>query len=774
MRSQCMRDSTNDGKTPHIRQPLQQRSPSAANSEGLAAIRLVPKTPPRLLGPKNEDDNYYYSKTPLPTHFSHILLPPKRNDLNSLSQSKFHNSNSGSSRITSPNGLSADQTQIRGARTLVKDGSHIQAIPSSTGSPRIKPSIRKRQLDIHADSKTFSLRFPDENRQGPERKTDRLEENIPSKPCPELNIPTTCATDLEHIFDDNRGEETRQGSNSHVTFETLCTPVKAANDFKTTLISDKANKTILKDSFTGSPCNYKFIGGLRKVPETPDQKEEANVESQSTSFQPTDKADLTLAHHHNLSNKHSFSSATSTSSEVTNYNIYSDVSSSISSPRSLYPETPNDSTSPNINHNISPESIKYYIHNHESKSNEVPQDSRVLFPVQKLESPKALIISPAKSGLREPIENYINKSLNFKEPLSVSPQASSKPNLKSQQVLCNVFSSNTVVQVAFNSFRLNQDFIGPSSWDGISKLYPPWSHMYEYPHQWSSQLSTVLSVSDENSERGSISWSESSQLSYSSRPRVPSIDLRTNIQDNTQIIPLRQSLDDTIGHPVASFSPRPRLNSGSSARMIAQPDEHGDGITDMHNMRIRPLRRRTSTFYSSTSSENGRSNTIRSNLSSNSNMLNLATIPTWARLYYGSGERRRLPSSRSTNGFDSDSRTNSLLNFSHGTELYKNESRPLRKRNQDTSQLDDLLLLNNSNPTPNLRSEIQRIGNIFHRSNLSTAWSPHLHPDRRIKRTCMRGPPTVFSMGGGILDRRNIQIVMFIIGFLVPFCKYTL
>jgi len=52
----------------------------------------------------------------------------------------------------------------------------------------------------------------------------------------------------------------------------------------------------------------------------------------------------------------------------------------------------------------------------------------------------------------------------------------------------------------------------------------------------------------------------------------------------------------------------------------------------------------------------------------------------------------------------------------------------------------------------------------------SSIWSPHLQTDRRATRYSVWDPPSVsWSADSGILGKRNAQVVLFILGFILPF-----
>lgn len=51
----------------------------------------------------------------------------------------------------------------------------------------------------------------------------------------------------------------------------------------------------------------------------------------------------------------------------------------------------------------------------------------------------------------------------------------------------------------------------------------------------------------------------------------------------------------------------------------------------------------------------------------------------------------------------------------------------------------------------------------------SSIWSPHLQMDRRASRYSIWDPPSVsWSADSGILGKRNVQVVLFILGFILP------
>ncbi|PVH85488.1 hypothetical protein DL98DRAFT_409156 [Cadophora sp. DSE1049] len=300
--------------------------------------------------------------------------------------------------------------------------------------------------------------------------------------------------------------------------------------------------------------------------------------------------------------------------------------------------------------------------------------------------------------------------------------------------------------------------------------------MNEHPHQWSSQLSTVLSVSDGGTDRNSRSWSSDNGRRSSGYPSSQSRHSRQMLSISSSVAQEElssRSRTDSIEPPAPAFARNGRHNSSSSIRMVEDLDEYGDGITDMQDLRARPSRTRLSSYFNSGSSDNGRTNTMRSTASSRANSLLAGSIPTWAKLYYGSGERRYIgaPGS-STEG--TDSRSNSFRTGSPNTDhfplsIYSPRRRPREMNAQSTRGSMEIT------PAPQ-RGDDGRFNTNdpysrrFRTWSMSSIWSPHLRLDRRATRRSVWEPPSVnWSTEGGWFGRRNVQIVMFIAGFIFPF-----
>lgn len=59
------------------------------------------------------------------------------------------------------------------------------------------------------------------------------------------------------------------------------------------------------------------------------------------------------------------------------------------------------------------------------------------------------------------------------------------------------------------------------------------------------------------------------------------------------------------------------------------------------------------------------------------------------------------------------------------------------------------------------------------RKQTSSVWSPHLGRDQRASGYSVWDPPSVsWSAESGLLGRRNIQVILFIVGFIFPLCEF--
>jgi hypothetical protein len=720
------------------RQPLHERSDSHSNT----LIRLVPSTPPRLLGQPDE----VYSRTPLPTHPSHFLGPVKSKGL---------------PVAPTPASSALDEFQ----RTKVSSGPltthatphRAQNVNSATGSPISKPRPKKR-LYVHGD-KTFSLVQEDGSARGKTGSSDSLP--------------------LE--ADNAKGRSNSIGS---------CVP--DAGHFGSSVVpgtpASESKQPISADPISSSPWNYKLVGGLRKVPKTPDLKQKAAATAESPLPPLPEISDRPpAAVSHDLSTKPSFQSTetATTTSENTNYKVYRGTSPSPSEV-ALAPPSSSDSNYQLLGDPSPPPSVIYRPQtstseneNYELHGDPSPSPSFVnLVQSHSKYSQESLVVPPLKPRTRRSNENFGYYKSRSRESLCTGSLTSISTVLSQQEASQAIIGSGSLIQLPILKHKPK----GLSSWAESSNAHPPRSHMNEHPHQWSSQLSTVLSESDGGTDRGSRSWSDDTGRRSSGFPSTPSRHSRQMLSISSSLAQeegASRSRSDSIEPPAAVFTRHGQRHlSSSSIRIVGDQDEYGDGITDMQDLRLRPSRTRLSSFFSVTSSDNGRTNTMRSTTSSRANSLLASSIPTWARLYYGSGERRYLGAPGSSTE-DSESRSSSFRSGSPNTDhfplsIYSPRRRP-REINPHAAGPSTRGSLEIT-PAPQLDSDGCLINDPYSRRfrtwSMSSIWSPHLRLDRRATRRSVWEPPSVnWSTEGGLFGRRNVQIVMFIAGFIFPFGK---
>lgn len=736
------------------RRPLHERSDSNTR---LAAVRLVPATPPRLLFERDD----VYSRTPLPTHPSHFLGPPgKGKGRDDALQSEFQRT----TKTQESTGGSGSTTHTTHQPPQYGD--------SATGSPISKPKpVPKKRLHIHKDNKTFSL-VPQDHPQAVE--------DTPTSP--------TLSTQSSYSLLSSNAHNAGVRSNSI----TSCTSEASSTSAAPATPAPESKQPIPADPITTTNSPYQFVGGLRKVPKTPDLKQKAAV-TLDNPLPPlpeseTDTPDGPTATSHDLSAKPSFQSQSTetatTASENTNYKVYRD-NSAPNSNTALAPPSSSDSNyqllgdpSPASSVIHRPQTASSEFENYELLGDPSPSASYVNLRPPSKYSQESLVVPPLKPRARRPNENLGYYKSRSRESLRTGSLTSISTVLSQQEAARAIVGSGSLIQLPILVSKLK----GTSSWAEPLASHPLRTLMNETPHQWSSQLSTVPSVSEGGTDRGSRTWSDDNGRRSSAFQSSQSRHSRQMLSISSSLAAeevASRSRSNSLEPPQPAYARNgQRYLSGSSVRVVGDQDEHGDGITDMHHVRRFPSRTRLSGFYS-VSSDNGRTNTMRSTSSSRANSLLASTIPTWARLYYGSGERRFLgvgaPGS-STEG--SDSRASSFRSGSPNTDhfplsIYSPRRRP-REINAHGGHSDRGSM--EITPAPELGSDGRLIHDPYSRRfrtwSMSSIWSPHLRLDRRATRHSVWEPPSVnWSTEGGWFGRRNVQIVMFIVGWIFPFGK---
>ncbi|KAH7349538.1 hypothetical protein B0T11DRAFT_232441 [Plectosphaerella cucumerina] len=573
---------------------------------------------------------------------------------------------------------------------------------------------------------------------------------------------------------------------------------------------------------SSSPWNYRLVGGLRKVAVTPDSKQnQARPQLQphprplsshpftlldtrppaATERDTTpDEAPAAPDSPRSLLNKASFQSSqsASTASGETNYKVYG-----ASSP------APANTTAPDT------ASLRAYSSSDDSETNfrilgrsspapsSPPPPSPGLSPERTFASdasyclvlpdfsPAASSAAPGKIRQEFSQESLVVQPLQpVKRKYSFEGIALRTSRSRESFRTGSLTSINSIIgQEAIQAFlatplvlRRPSDpsasasaSIGPGADSRASpstSLIAPNPPMQAHPHQWSSQLSTVPSESEGGSEPPvsrsvsplSSGWRSSGyQGSHSRQMLSISSSLAAREEDSAS---QSQSQSDSLDRP------QPALTRATTVRLVQDHDEHGDGLAELHDfyppLNQRPSRRRLGSLLSSSSSDRN----LHSSASSRSNSLNSVSIPTWARLYYGSGERKWLRQAASSDSMATDyyndggSRpSSSFRSGSPSTEhlslnIYSPRRRPREVRPPPMAQAasDSGSVDNNHVP---LRS-------VFRRQT-SSIWSPHLARDQRASGYSIWEPPSIdWSTESGPLGRRNVQIVLFIVGFILP------
>lgn len=737
------------------RRPLHERSKSQSNTQN-AAIRLIPSTPPQLLG-LGRDPDEIYGRSALPTHPAHILLSPGK-DRDAPSSALGHefrkpprlqgeDPSSGPSASTSQptlqppkNGTSATGSPIPNTRTLPKKRS-------------------RKRLNVHKDNKTFSLQEDD----------SQSAEDTPKSPI----LPPSKKSSCDSLASLEPHAEARPN------YTDSCLPVTPGPS------ASGSKQPSLYDPTSNSPWNYELHGGLRKVPKTPDfeRHSAAPVDSSPPPLPPLPEvSDIPPATTSNdLSAKPSIRSArsaqtASTTSENSNYIVYGN-SSGANSEAAILPESSSDINYQIIGVSSEADTASSVIHrpqtgtseneNYEVYGDSSPVGSSVHLPGPKY-SQESLLVPPLRPRAQRSNESFGYYKSRSRESLRTASFTSITSVISQQEASRAVVGSSNSIQLP--SIKSPA---GSISWAGKLSNHPTWSHMQEHPHQWSSQLSTVVSVSDGGTDRNSRSWSDTSGRLSGQFPSTPSRNSRTS----RRVLSISSSMALEEGSESPLSPPEPALARGSrrhlssgSIPIVADIDEHGDGITDMRDLRARPSRGRLSGFLSSPSLESMRSTSSRPG-SSTSTLRN--SIPTWARLYYGSGERRYLSAPGSSID-GTDSRANSMRSISGSPNtdhfplaIYSPRRRPreLQPRTEISSTHGSMEI--NQAPRQNSGDPFSQ---RFRTWSLTSVWSPHLRMDRRATRQSLWDPPSInWSTEGSMFGRRNVQIVLFTAGFIIPF-----
>jgi hypothetical protein len=595
---------------PPLRKVLHERSKSQAN---ILAVRLVPSTPPHLLEEQSLRDEIY-GRSPLPTDASHVLRPVIGASYNQGSPFALQRSES----VSSEQHLYPPKSQTTlGSSVTTHQGIQPQE-RTSREKWRPQPKVGKH-VAVSPDRKTFRV----------------LDDGLQT--CGEgLTSPPTLASSASHgqPLSDSLTVDTPARS------QPSCAPESTAIS---TLAS--ASPAIEEDQITSSPWNYKLVGGLRKVPKTPDLKRKAVADS-PIPLVPASSNDSKPVPE--LSNKLSFRSTetTSTTSENTNYKLYKispsqscqEISSTGESNYYLHGQSYQQANIEGIITGPPPSSggSNYQILGHSSASSEIDFDSEncqlhddrplsvsylnFSSQIRTKYSRESLVVPPLRPKPKHSVECLQYYKSQSRESLRTGSLTSISTVL-SQEAAQAIVASGSVIHLSGSKYPSTS-----SSWALSAQTNPARSHMQEHPHQWSSQLSTVPSESDAGTDRVSRSWSDGNGRRSSGFPSMHSRQLPSISSSLHQEEHLRSA---SLEPPQPVFIRSNRLEVTGSIRVIDQ-DEDRDGLSPMPDLRQRPSRIRLSDFYSITP-DNGRTNTMRSTSSSRANSLLASSIPAWAR-----------------------------------------------------------------------------------------------------------------------------------------------
>jgi hypothetical protein len=293
-------------------------------------------------------------------------------------------------------------------------------------------------------------------------------------------------------------------------------------------------------------------------------------------------------------------------------------------------------------------------------------------------------------------------------------------------------------------------------------------------HQWSSQLSTIPSISERDSRSiarnsRSLGARSQSQDSYNGGGRI-NIPRRRGQTVGSAV----SSSDNVSSEGQTEFSAVPRpLFSPVSRASSEDKDYHSENLDTISPLPTSvPLRMKNSGYLRRHNSDATSTSDSRP-ASSHSDIATFIhnNIPAWARVYYQRGERISggAPESESSGsirmGTSYSGRSNTPSETNFPLSIYRPRNRPRnRQSHPDTLSLSD---------------DIQPIdGGIYvvaSNNYPASGWStPHLHTDRRGGQTLYSvwNPPSLDdNLNATIFGRQNRQILLFCIGFIFPLGK---
>ncbi|KAI0181060.1 hypothetical protein GGR52DRAFT_16898 [Hypoxylon sp. FL1284] len=691
-------------------------------------------------------------------------------------------------------------------------------------SPTWNRSLSRRDnfINVHSD-KTFSVVLKSTRSRYSDRSDSTFKSPLPS------NTSTYSSHEVSSI---DVSAEDRFGSPLSSVPERSSSPSTPGSLPPASAVPDFSEQS----ADSASPWNYRMVGGLRKVAQTPDRKgkgkeKEIAEEPLPTPPPPPPPPPVTATNvtlldpepSSPLTTKQSFNSeqTASTIEETTNYKVLGRSSPPLPDSDSIdLPASPSGSSgSSNPNYEIlgqsspaqtiasstapafprgftdTPESKNYIVYGESSPapSSVAPfqrhhfhsSDESSLRQVRPSYSQESLVVPPLRPHKRSSSENLGYYREQSKENLRSRANSFSRSRANSFSSLSSIATQDTAS--VFNASTPNivilrhtpsTSSIPRSTWAaGPSNAGQQKARMDT--HQWSSQLSTVMSEY-EGSDPGSrvvssVSGGDRVSSAFGSRGSRDSRHMRSISSSlGLEVLETRgsrgsrgsrsrsNSIGDTLDRPSPVYSRGGREQLPSpGAPTIRDHDEHGDGLADLQ-LHSTPSRSRLG-FSRQTSDRS-----LRSTASSRTGSLTASSLPSWARLYYASGERRWLapPSIRSLSDNGQSRPASPYMGGgspSNDQAIFNPRRRPL-----DRGPLAGYA----GRPSSMEIAPDDQSGSIqpAPRKKTSSLWSPHLRVDTRASRFSMWNAPSVtWSADSGVFGRRNIQVVMFVLGFVFPF-----
>lgn len=694
--------------------PLRERSNSQTNSR--LAIRIVPYTPPRI-DPENRAPSQTSSRDNAGSRCSGSYSDqPSSNAAQGRRPSwrgEVAEGNAGSpgSALSSPTASAFSLARSRDERV---SGVKPMASPSAVGSGGPTSPQLRSPFEVSTNIAAFNATALQQSRpdDSPSQASAAAQ---PRRPLPRRKTFVTVHADktfslVRHVPESDASASLSGSIRSPPLSYASRTPsaqerpsTDAWSDGRSTPLTG-ASTTILDQSFSelppltpssrasssthlaedptaSSPWNYRLVGGLRKVPRTPDLKQKqplynTTAPSAETLLAPLPEATGPQAEAEEETSaravvpKTSFTSVASgqtveTVSEATNYKVYGPASAAQESSDSLVFSTasasnweilgqsspaPFPSSPPSIPHDSNE---NYVLHGAPSvsPSSSLATVSRQPRPAYSQES---LVVAPLRPVKKKSYERFGYYKQRSRETLRsrtgsvqslrsvssiIAGQDPAQALLSAAPALINLGYSAARAARGGDSAGTSQYFPwlnqqAPESNSSAPRKAithrPPAQMIQAAPHQWSSQLSTVMSESEGGSEAGPAR--SVSPLSDGSEHRrrsslgwVSSLHSRQMHSISSSIVGQLEEAAGTSGSDSLD-RPQPSYARAGPAqiRMVRDQDEHGDGLADLEH---RPSKTGLSALFFS---GNPSSRNLHSSGSSRANSFT-SSIPAWAR-----------------------------------------------------------------------------------------------------------------------------------------------